>query len=354
MKQYGKWVVGRSLGEGGQAHIFLVHDAGGEQGDKYVLKRLKNPARIARFEREVRAALKLEHENVLKIIEYDIDNEPAFIVSEYCAGGPLSRAHLSGYTLLDRLRLFGKICLGVGHAHSNGVVHRDLKPDNIFLRDAATPVVGDFGICFTADSGWERITLTDEVAGSRFYTAPELADGFVERPQPSADVYSLGKILYWMLSGRVFEREKHRLKEFDLASQFRGRYATPYELVNELLDRTITVDPGKRCDAGNIVFNELQVIIDRIEARAHALDLRATQLCMYCADGFYRPLADADSRAGADLTPVTNFGITPVGAPDWIILACDKCGNVQLFRPDHAGAKGVWRGRAHNSPYRAR
>ncbi|MFI5322988.1 MAG: protein kinase [Thermodesulfobacteriota bacterium] len=116
--------------------------------------------------------------------------------------------------------MFQQICEGVAYAHTKGVIHRDLKPDNIFLRTRKGPVVvGDFGICYLEQDG-KRITLTDEAVGPRNFIAPELEDGRLELISTKCDVYSLGKILYWLLSGgKIFSREKHREPQFDLKSQ---------------------------------------------------------------------------------------------------------------------------------------
>ena len=88
-----------------------------------------------------------------------------------------------------------------------------------------TCVSGYKGICFIADDG-TRITLTDEAVGARRYTAPELEDGRAEDVTAAADVYSLGKVLYWLMAGRVFDREKHRDPRFDLTKdQKKSGYA---------------------------------------------------------------------------------------------------------------------------------
>jgi len=103
------------------------------------------------------------------------------------------------------------------------VVHRDIKPENILSTFETTPVVGDFGICFVDDD--EHLTITEEVMGARFYCAPELRDGRLQPgiPPQAADVYSLGKLLYWMLSyGRIFDREDHRKDEYLLGKHDPG------------------------------------------------------------------------------------------------------------------------------------
>jgi serine/threonine protein kinase len=169
-------------------------------------------------------------------------------VTEYCAGGSLAKFDSSSMPMLARLGLFHAICLGVGHGHQNGIVHRDIKPLNIFLRADHTPVVGDYGLCYLADG--QELTTSQEAVGARFYIAPELEHGPVERPQPYSDVYSLGKLLYWLMSGgRMFAREGHRSPGYNLLKADDSAWYFIYDL----LDITITADIHKRPDNANTV-----------------------------------------------------------------------------------------------------
>jgi serine/threonine protein kinase len=105
----------------------------------------------------------------------------------------------------DLFAVYKAVCAGVAHIHANGIIHRDLKPENI-LFIGGTPKVADLGLCLIA--GLERVTSSLEAVGPRFYMAPELEDGRSLDVTPTADIYSLGKILYFMLSGgRIFSRE---------------------------------------------------------------------------------------------------------------------------------------------------
>lgn len=339
-QQYGRWRVKEALGEGGQAHTFLVYDVDDEGKRLFVLKRLKNKKRLERFKKEVKSSLGLSHPNVLKVIDSDLDNSDPYFVAEFCAGGALGDADLSRFTLIERLRIFSLICCGVGYAHSNGVIHRDLKPDNIFLRDdQTTPVIGDFGLCFITDDG-ERFTLVDEAVGPRLYMAPELADGLADKVTSASDVYSLGKVLYWMLAGRVFDREKHRDQRFDLT---RDQIAPDYFFIYDLLDKMIVEDINHRLADANALVGAVDEVIRLIEMRAHPVDLAIPQQCNYCGRGLYRKVADTTSlNDGRGSTDVSNFGFELVGMPQWLILACDHCGHVQMFRPDHAKDRDVW------------
>ena len=261
-----KWKRVRPLDEGGQAHTYLVTDQNTDAGTQYVLKRLKNLDRVDRFRNEIETVARLDHPNVLKLMDYDLNGSPPYLVSEYCAGGSLDKANPYWNESFPSaaLDLFIEICEGVAYCHDNGVIHRDLKPANVFLRTTEGPaVVGDFGLC-QLHSGGERVTLIDEAVGPRHYRAPELEDARVDQASPRSDSYSLGKILYWLLSGgRIFSREKHREREWDLvdirtprtglAHKARPLSAEGWRLffgyVNRnLLDSTIAADVTWRYD----------------------------------------------------------------------------------------------------------
>jgi hypothetical protein len=271
-KKFGKWVVKDSLSGGGQSDTFRVYEEGNEAGGYYVLKVLKNldnVKRRQRFRSEVRVASRLSHPNLIRVIDADLDFEKPYHVTEYCSGGSLSPAILQGKTLTERLTLFQSICKGVAYAHAHGVVHRDLKPLNIFIRADGTPVVGDFGLCFLNEDG-QRFTVLEEAVGPRLYMAPELESGRAETVGPVSDVYSLGKVLYWILATRIFAREQHRELAYNLAID---PIFPELTLVYELLDRTITTNPTGRLQNGSEVLDALETIMQKIAVRRRVLDL---------------------------------------------------------------------------------
>lgn len=339
-----RWRRLSSLSEGGQGYVFLVTESGSDGRDRFVQKLFKNPKRIERSRREIAITEELEHPNIVRFIDADSEAERPYMVVEYCEGGALDKADLTQLSILERLRLFRGICAGIAYAHGKGVVHRDLKPANIFLRgDGRTPVVGDFGLTLRTE-GDARLTIVDEAIGSANYRAPEMEDGFAEDVAPSADVYSLGKILYWLLAGRIFAREKHREPGFDLT---KANATVPYFLVYELLDRMIVGDPGQRLRDGGEALREVDSVIERVELRAHVVSLDAPQSCLFCGVGHYRPEVTYGDD-GTSSAAVHNMGLTPVGSAHWLILVCDHCGNLQLFRPDIPHVEARWK------PYRGK
>lgn len=230
--------------EGGQGRVYVVVDSTGELKGEYILKELKNPKRVGRFEREMDAIRTLPpHENVVELVEKPDRRDaqkPVYVMER--AEGTLADLVNKDLELSHALELFEQICAGVAHCHAHGVVHRDLKPDNVLVF-GKTLRVSDFGLSFLLDDE-VRLTETGEAVGPRFYMAPELEDGRTSNVAATADVYSLGKILYFLLSGgRMFSREKHRTPEYRLdedGSDPRLRLMLP------VLDATLQVSRHSR------------------------------------------------------------------------------------------------------------
>jgi serine/threonine protein kinase len=338
-----RWKRIGNLPGGGQAFTHLVIDTTGEYPGTWVQKRLKNPARIERFKKEIKAGLELSHPNVIRVIDYVLEADRPYLVAEYCSHGTLGDADLSQLSIIERLRLFASITRGVAHAHSQKppIIHRDIKPNNIFIREDGTPVVGDFGICFI-DEGGERLTVVDEVMGPRWFVAPELEDGRTDEIGPWSDVYSLGKLLYWMIAGRIFSREKHREPKYDLTQ---NQWDASNFFIYALLDKTIVREPEHRLLDAGVALKEIEGIIRRILMNAHPINIRERQACTYCgigdyqlleAEGRYKPYVPKDSK---------HIGPGYQGDRDYFVLVCDHCGNVQSFRPDRTKDPDVWKPR---------
>ncbi len=363
-KLYGdRWETNTSLSEGGQAYTFLVIDRHGDGQTQYVLKRLKKMDRLDRFRSEVEALRSLTHPNVIKLVDFNFEAEQPYLVSEYCSGGNLAEFREQGrlqrqqvdplfplpnlarvlweqqkdWLNVDHykaLRLFWEICAGVAAAHRKGITHRDIKPENILLREPSGPaVVADFGLCYVEDD--ERHTLTGEVVGPRLFIAPELEDGRADLVSPASDVYCLGKLLYWLMSGgRRFAREKHREPQFNLVEQCLSSWM---EHVNRLLDRMIVADPQARLRDADAVAGEVQTLMRMWEGRYNIVSPTLPQPCLYCGQGVYKLVASSYNDAQA-----FGFNIFAPPIPEWRILTCDHCGHVQLFRLDNAKRKDWW------------
>jgi serine/threonine protein kinase len=231
--------------------------------------------------------------------------------------------HLEAETLLEKLLLFRKICSAVAAAHTNAkpIVHRDLKPKNILIRGDGSIAVGDFGLCLHLGEQ-ERHTETQEAVGPRYFMAPELEDGRQDDVTPAADVYSLGKVLYFLLSGKSFAREKHREKQYDLTRSETGSPERDMQFIYEFLDKTIVEQPKERIQDGGALIAALDCVIRKTVMNAHVLDLKAKQHCLFCVEGEYRLLGQANEFR--------------------MKLICFRCGNIQDFSAEHNGWKNWW------------
>lgn len=244
-----RWKIIKQIGEGGQAHAFWVKDLHGGSTD-WILKRLKNPNRLARFEREVRALEALDSPHIVKAEDYSLE-DPAFYVAAYVGVGLDKYASSNTLDTDHTLLLFEQIVSAVDDAHKSGVVHRDIKPNNVVVSpDGLKAYLIDFGICQYSDGILTHLT-TDEAFGNPAFAAPECFLGREEEPGPPCDVYSLGKLLYWMLSqGRHINRERlsptvlERIKEDDDLVRF---YLT------RLIRGTVAEDPVRRWPASRLL-----------------------------------------------------------------------------------------------------
>ena len=153
-----------------------------------------------RFYREAKSADKLQHRNIVTIFEFAEENNQPHIVMEFLRGSPLSSRmeEAPPLTLDDKLDIVAQLCTGLGYAHSQGVVHRDVKPANVFILQDGTVKLLDFGIAKLATS---TLTRQGDVVGSAPYMSPEQIAG-VQDLDGRSDVWSTGVLLYELLCGR--------------------------------------------------------------------------------------------------------------------------------------------------------
>lgn len=244
-RKWGRWIATEpAFIESGQGRLYYVTDSSRELSGVYVLKELKNPKRINRFNTELQAIATLkDHPNVVPLVDagiYRDEQKPCYVMPK--ADGTVE--DLIKRNLPNReesLFIFDQICEGVAYIHKNFIIHRDLKPENILIF-AGAPKVTDLGLCLIA--GMERVTPQSEAVGPRFYMAPELEDGKRVDVSYAADVYSLGKVLYYLLAnGKIFAREKHRNKDWYLPRLLDDKRL---ELFYSVFDKSIVVEPSKR------------------------------------------------------------------------------------------------------------
>ena len=225
----GKYRIARMVGRGGMGAVFAaVHvNLGTRVALKLMLPSVaRDPESRQRLLREANAARRIRHPNVVEVFEVGIDRGVPFLVMELLAGTLLRDRMAEGPMPLRRaLAIFMPILAGVASAHRAGVIHRDLKPDNVMLvragRGRALPKILDFGIAkLTAAAGEPSTSITCRrvVLGTPAFMAPEQLIG--DAVDVRADVYSLGVLLYALLAGRrPFEAEGYNQLLFKIASE---------------------------------------------------------------------------------------------------------------------------------------
>jgi eukaryotic-like serine/threonine-protein kinase len=195
------------IGRGGMATIYRAVDL--RMGRTVAVKILRevyssDPKFVTRFQREARAASALQHPNIVQVFDYGQTGPSYYIVMEFVDGTDLRR-YIKKHGVLSNERaieIAHDVALGLGAAHKRGIVHRDVKPQNIMLNDSGLVKLTDFGIAsMYKDAEAERLTTTGMTLGTVQYYAPEQAQG--EIVSPPADIYALGIVLYEMLTGRT-------------------------------------------------------------------------------------------------------------------------------------------------------
>ncbi|MBQ8649479.1 MAG: Stk1 family PASTA domain-containing Ser/Thr kinase [Clostridia bacterium] len=200
----GRYEIQEIIGVGGMAVVYKAHD--NQENRTVAIKILKeefvsNEEFVRRFKNESKAIAMLSHPNIVKVYDVSFGDLIQYIVMEYIDGITLKEyiEHQGSLRWKDAVHFTLQILKGLQHAHDKGIVHRDVKPQNIMVLPDGTIKVTDFGIARFARS--EQRTITDKAIGSVHYISPEQARG--EKTDEKADVYSVGVMLYEMITGQL-------------------------------------------------------------------------------------------------------------------------------------------------------
>ena len=200
----GRYELEELVGTGGMSSVFKAHDT---LLERHVALKILHEHRTAddeyveRFRREARAVAQLSHPNIVTVIDRGEDEGRQFIVFEYVDGRTLKEClDAEGRMPVRRaLELAIQVADGLAFAHDHGLVHRDVKPQNVLLNGDGSAKVTDFGIARSLEV--QGVTQSGTVLGTSSYIAPEQATG--RDVEPATDVYSLGVVLFELLTGRV-------------------------------------------------------------------------------------------------------------------------------------------------------
>ncbi|MCI0778195.1 MAG: protein kinase, partial [Chloroflexi bacterium] len=276
----GRYTVKSFLGEGGKKRVYLANDSKLDRDVAVAVIKTEglDEAGLKRIQREAQAMGRLgDHPNIVTIHDVGDDVSPGsgqtaqpYIVSQYMAGGDVE--HMEFPLPIERTLELGKdISRGLAHAHANGVIHRDLKPGNVWLAEDGTASLGDFGLAVAVERS--RLTMAGMLVGTVAYMPPEQALGGEVTPQ--SDLYSLGCLLYELVTGRppfVGDNPTAVISQHINTSPVAPSWQTedcPPDL-EELIMRLLAKDPGERPESANAALEALERVDATAKSASHS------------------------------------------------------------------------------------
>ncbi|MEV6022833.1 protein kinase [Streptomyces sp. NPDC052036] len=199
----GRYELNTTVGRGAMGEVWRAYDQmlGRPVAVKVLLAQNSDPTADSRFRLEAQTAGRLHHPHVVGVLDFGEHDGRLFLVMEFVDGDSLSRVLADDGPLpAERVaRIAAQAAAGLAVAHQQGIVHRDIKPGNLLLDADGTVKIGDFGIARFMDDPSAALTATGQIVGTSLYIAPERALG--KPAGPPSDVYSLGCVLYQLLTG---------------------------------------------------------------------------------------------------------------------------------------------------------
>jgi serine/threonine-protein kinase len=275
-ERLGKWVIYRELGRGGMGHVYLAQEEiGGRQAALKVLaaELATDAGFLERFQREIATLSQLEHPHIVRFYESGFENGLYFYAMEYVDGQNLEQLLERDKRLpwKDVLDIASQVCPALKHVHDHGIIHRDLKPANILRTAAGIVKLTDFGIAKVFAQS--HLTSTGGVVGTAEYLSPEQAAG--KPVSKRSDLYSLGTVLYTLLTGRppftgdtfLDLLHKHRYAQFDRPQRIVPDL--PHE-VDDVICQLLEKDPANRPPDCLVFGRQLDSIRRKLDRKSHA------------------------------------------------------------------------------------
>jgi serine/threonine protein kinase len=331
----GTFQIEHLLGMGATAQVYLARDL--ETDSQVALKVLHphlsdSPAFGTRFEREARAARDLDHPGIACVLDYGLEDGYAYLALDYVPG-PSLKAYLQELDnppldIEEAVDLVASVADILAYAHSQGVVHRDVKPSNILLRDGRldSPVLTDFGIAKLVEATLD--TLSGTTVGTPAYMSPEQGEG--QPADARSDVYALGALLFELLTGRqLFEAESPYavvLHHMHTPPRHpRDLRSDVPDALEQVVLRALAKDPADRYPSANAFASALrqslvapQEIVDRPRQLSYSLAGLAVLLVALLAVAWFSgwlPVERAGNGAVAARHTPTVDSLTLQGAP---------------------------------------
>ena len=260
----GRYLIQTLLGSGGMANVYKAGDLKEQRIVAVKILReecMSNEELVRRFKNESKAISVLNHPNIVKVYDVSVSEKLQYIVMEYIDGITLKdymEYRKQPLTYKETLHFVSQTLLALQHAHAKGIVHRDIKPQNIMMLANGTIKVMDFGIARFSRS--ENQTMTDKAIGSVHYISPEQAKGDVT--DSKADLYSVGVMMYEMLCGKLpFEGESPvgvAIKQIsDAATPLRTMNPAVPEGLEAITEKAMAKEPRERYQSAAAMLTDI-------------------------------------------------------------------------------------------------
>ncbi len=257
----GRFVLKEKLGSGSSSIVWKAKDTG---LDRWVALKVPQPLFVdsGRFLREAQLSAKLNHPNIASILEVHREQDRLFLVTELVIGGDLeSRLKASRFDFEAAAKLVSRLADAIDHCHSRGVIHRDLKPQNILTDESGDPRIIDFGLATQSMDKCSSITRHGQIIGTPAYMSPEQFDPHHAEVDHRSDIYSIGVILYRMLTESLphqgeIDSVKHQVLSAAIIRPRQLNPRVPRDLETICL-KCLEKNPADRFDSGAGLRDEL-------------------------------------------------------------------------------------------------
>jgi nucleoside phosphorylase/tRNA A-37 threonylcarbamoyl transferase component Bud32 len=260
-----RYRVEKELDRGSFGIVYKAYDA--KLNIHVAIKKIKIPSNLRkddrkkianRFLKEVNALATLSHQNIIKILAVGKIGPSPFFAMPYLAGGTLLARLKNPFHYVDATRIILPIAQALAHAHSQGFIHRDITPRNILFTDTGAPILTDFGLVKSLEDRGLTQSIEEGFSGTIPYAAPEQLE---ERPNYQSDIYSLGMILYHMITGQLPFADNWA-KKFSVGYPEKPSVYVPSlpDVVNQIVLKAIARDLENRYSIIDLFVNDLNTL----------------------------------------------------------------------------------------------
>jgi serine/threonine protein kinase len=282
----------------------------------------------------VDALSKMSHPNLLKIIQYNLTDR-WYVCKFHKKKSLISNKSLFKGKLLESLGAFREVVSGVAALHAAGIVHRDIKPHNVFVSESDQLILGDFGLVYFLDSQRTKATNTLENVGSWNWMPEWATNERLEDTKPSFDVFSLGKLLWSMLTGEEYLRLWYfKDDRFNVEKIFPNDPTMKF--ANEIFEQCIVERENQCLPDASVLLGVVDSVLSALKAHSAVAIGDWSKKCRFCATGIYTTLSDDKNNQ------IQSLGLANYGNNHHKVFCCNNCGHLETFFYWYQNKPQIW------------